>query len=157
MIPMQSPPRAKAFTLVELVAVITLLAILAAFAVPRFLRVNEAAERSAVAAFAGAIKSARELAFADFSARGVLPSGYVGPRDFTLFNLTRCDDGDPTERDPSTPGGHYIGLGTLRASIFQDPTQNACSGNTIQFVTKSGRTVTIEGNGEVTWNASPSY
>jgi hypothetical protein len=33
----------------------------------------------------------------------------------------------------------------------------ACSGNTIEFVTKSGRTVTITGNGTVSWNAAPIY
>jgi prepilin-type N-terminal cleavage/methylation domain-containing protein len=154
---MQQPRSMQGFTLVELVVVITLLGILAAFAVPRFLKLNEKAEYAAVAAFVGALKSARMLSFADFSSRGALPSGYVGPQDFTLFNLTRCDDGDPTERDPSTPGGHYIGLSTLRTSVFQDPTQMACSGNTIEFVTKSGRTVTITGNGTVSWNAAPIY
>ena len=149
---------AKGFTLIELVVIITLLGILAAFAVPRFIAVSDHAEKSTIDAFVGSVRSARLLSFADFKTRNQMPSGYVGPGDFTLWNLTRCDAGEPTERDPASAGGHYVGLGGMRGAIFKDPDQNACSGNTIQFVTKSGRTITIDGSGgSVNWNASPIY
>ncbi len=145
------------FTLIELVVVITLLGILAAFAVPRFIAVNDSAERADIESFVGSIRSARMLAFADFKTRGTLPAGYLGPQSFTLYNLTRCDANEPVAYDPSTPGGHYVGLSSLRSAVFQDPDQTACSSNTIQFITKSGRTVTINGGAAVTWNANPVY
>jgi prepilin-type N-terminal cleavage/methylation domain-containing protein len=145
------------FTLVELVVVVVLLGVLAAFAVPRFLDLRGQAEKATIDSFIGSIKSARTLAFADFKTRGQLPSGYVGPQDFTLWNLVRCDSGEAEPRDPNQAGGHYIALGSLRSSLFQDPDQMACQGNTIQFVTKSGHAVTISGAGGVTWNASPGY
>jgi prepilin-type N-terminal cleavage/methylation domain-containing protein len=154
---MHSSRKLRGFTLIELVVVITLLGILAAFAVPRFIAVSDTAERASIESFIGSIRSARMLAFADFKTRGVMPSGYIGPQSFTLYNLTRCDANEPSAYDPAVAGGHYVGLSSLRSAVFQDPDQMACSSNQIQFITKSGRTVTINGGSSVTWNASPVY
>jgi prepilin-type N-terminal cleavage/methylation domain-containing protein len=151
------PDAAAGFTLIELVTVITILAVLAAFAVPRFLDMRGTSEQAVIDSFVGSMKTARTLAYSDFLSHGQLPAGYLSPRDFTLFNLTRCDSGEPEPRDPADAGGHYIGLGTLREGLFRDPDQMACAGNQIQFTTKSGRTVTISGVGDVTWSASPAY
>jgi prepilin-type N-terminal cleavage/methylation domain-containing protein len=147
----------RGFTLIELVVVITILGILAAFAVPRFLALNDTAERATIESFVGSIRSARMLAYADFKVRGDMPTGYIGPQSFTLINLTRCDSNEPNPNDPSAPGGHYVGLASLRSAVFQDPDQTACATNQIQFITKSGRTVTINGGASVSWNASPVY
>ncbi|MFO1378025.1 MAG: prepilin-type N-terminal cleavage/methylation domain-containing protein [Steroidobacteraceae bacterium] len=150
-------PRSAGFTLVELVVVIVILGVLAAFAVPRFLALSDEAERATIDSFVGTLKSARTLAYADFMAAQQLPAGYTGPQSFTLWNLVRCDTGEPEVRTPGQPGGHYAGLNTLRGSLFRDRDENACSGNTITFTTKSGRVITITGTNGLSWSAAPAY
>jgi len=149
--------RVEGFTLVELVVVIVVLGLLAAFAVPRFLALNDKAEQSVVQSYIGTLRSARVLAYSDFLTHNALPGGYTGPQDFTLTNLVRCDGGAAEPRDPNTPGGHYADVASLRENLFSDPAATVCNGNSIQFVTKSGRTVTISGAGPITWSVVPAY
>ena len=60
----------RAFTLTEVVVVITILAILAAFAVPRFTRMESQARLASAQALAGSIRSTAALAHALWLASG---------------------------------------------------------------------------------------
>jgi MSHA pilin protein MshA len=54
----------QGFTLIELVVVITILGILAAFAIPRFASLDSSARAAAISGLAGSIRSASALAHA---------------------------------------------------------------------------------------------
>jgi len=71
---MYSRPHARGFTLIELVVVITILGVLAAFAIPRFTGLETQARASTVNALAGSIRSAASLAKATAMAAGTNPA-----------------------------------------------------------------------------------
>ena len=60
----------RGFTLIELVVVIVILGILAAFALPRFMGLEDQARTAAVNSMVGSIKSAANMAFGVWEASG---------------------------------------------------------------------------------------
>ena len=66
--------RQTGFTLIELVVVITILGILAAFAIPRFTQLDSQARIAAVTSLAGSLQSASALAHAQYLASGTAPA-----------------------------------------------------------------------------------
>jgi MSHA pilin protein MshA len=71
----------RGFTLIELVVVIVILGILAAFAVPKFMGLEAQARTSTVNSMAGSIKSAATMAY------GVWLSSGVGGNTVTINNV----------------------------------------------------------------------
>jgi len=67
----------RGFTLIELVVVIVILGILAAFAIPRFASLDSAARVSATSALVGTMRSAAALAHSQYLAAGTSPSTVV--------------------------------------------------------------------------------
>jgi MSHA pilin protein MshA len=66
--------KVKGFTLIELVVVITILGILAAFAIPKFTQLDTQARIAAISSLGGSLQSAAALAHAQYLASGTAPA-----------------------------------------------------------------------------------
>jgi MSHA pilin protein MshA len=78
--------KSQGFTLIELVVVITILGILAAFAVPRFVALENQARTASVQALEGSVRSASALARGMAMASGNPASISMEGRTITLAN-----------------------------------------------------------------------
>ena len=79
----------KGFTLIELVVVITILGILAAFAIPRFANLEVEARIAAVQGLGGSIRSAATLAHSLSLAQGLAPGASVTMEGQTITMVER--------------------------------------------------------------------
>ncbi len=115
--------RQSGFTLIELVVVIALLGILAAFAIPRFASLEREARSATVQGLSGSVRSAAAMAHGLFLATGVAPvvmegnsivitNGYPDASaivntlaDSTGFSVTTNAGGDTTTFVKTGAGG----------------------------------------------------
>ncbi len=76
----------RGFTLIELVVVIVVLGVLAAFAVPRFMGLDTQARISSVNSLAGTLRSASAMAHSVFLARGNVSPITIDGQSITFTN-----------------------------------------------------------------------
>lgn len=114
----------RGFTLIELVVVIVILGILAAFAVPKFMGLEDQARVSAVQAMTGTLESAASMAHGLWEANG------TNPATLTIDGQTiRFTNGYPTAATISlliqdTSGFQAAGLGRGKFDVNGDPSRN---------------------------------
>lgn len=117
--------RSGGFTLIELVVVIALLGILAAFAIPRFVGLEREARSAATLGLSGSVRSAATLAHSLWLAQGINPVVVEG----NSINLT---EGYPDAADISLTLADMTGFsvtvnGTADQAVFaKDGAPGSC-------------------------------
>ncbi len=125
-----SRQKQKGFTLIELVVVIAILGILAAFALPRFAQLSEQAHRSSVQGTAGALSAGVALVKAQWVTNGTTVADTDGVEGFGNDDVAATADGWP---DPTNTGG----CAALWEALLQSNAPNIATSGTATEYTAS--------------------
>lgn len=119
------------FTLIELIAVMVILGILAATAVPRFVNLQDEAALAAVRGVAGSIESGAALNHAvDIAVEAGLTSTTTDP----FFEIDDCDDGAILLSSQELPNGYAITSQAVANQAAVTCTLTGVSGAEAEFV-----------------------
>lgn len=130
------------FTLIELIAVIVLLGVLAATAIPRFLNVTDDAQRASLEGSAGGFSTAVAIAKAQWQAEGYTKGGPTTPANKIAINLDGTiiymnEYGLPANTDPGLDAGSDNQSATECQQVLDAILQNSPPSTTV--VSERGR------------------
>lgn len=123
---MRSSVKQGGFTLIELVVVITILGILAAFAVPRFVSLEAEARSTSAQALGGSLQSAAALAHAMQLATGTADNGTIDMEGNTIQLVNGYPDANSIELALSDFTG-YTTSTAGGATTFESEGDSSCT------------------------------
>jgi len=134
----------KGFTLIELVVVITILGILAAFAIPRFAGLEREARIATVQGLAGSVRSAATLAHSLSLAQGLAPDASVtmegAPAPITMAN--RYPEAAAIINTLVDTTGFTFAAGVFTKDGAEDPDE--CSVTYLEAPANGAPTITVD-------------